>query len=65
MEMDTLKDAIRDSLSPQACALIIAHLQTVAEQVPAASEVRWFVDELTELCGGSDAVNALYDELGI
>lgn len=51
---------VRESLSPDAVALIIAHLQGVENR-----EVKWVVDALTEAVGGVDAANKLFDEVGV
>ena len=60
-----LQDEIRESLSPQAVALIVAHLQTCDGVSVAHREVSWFRKILTETVGGHKAVNDLFDEVGV
>lgn len=61
-----LQELLRDNMSPQAVALMIAHLQTCdTHKGPAAKEVAWFVEVLTETVGGVDAVNDLFEEVGV
>ncbi|HUU84682.1 MAG TPA: hypothetical protein VM243_14375 [Phycisphaerae bacterium] len=63
---DVLRDVLRDNLSPQAVAVIVAHIESIRTNNHAVSvQVRWFADTLIELVGGPDQLNRLYDELGI
>ena len=62
---ETLADAIRDNMSPQAVALIIAHIQSINGDSDAANEARWFADQLVAIVGGPAAVNALFEEVGV
>lgn len=64
--------AIRDNLTPEAVATIIAYLQPAdsrrpetAEQAEAYRQVRWLSDALTELVGGPTIVGELFDEMGL
>ena len=61
----TLKTTIQDAMSPQAVALMIAHLQTCDGNSAAHREVAWFRDQLTEIVGGPDALNNLFEEVGV
>ena len=63
---DVLHDVLKDSLSPEAVAVIAAYLQPAycgQEQVD--RQVRWFAEQLVELLGGDDAFNRVCDELGL
>jgi hypothetical protein len=63
---EMLIDAIRDNLSPQAVATIIAYLQPVSvDDARVQREVRWFSDQLTETLGGADHFNRLMEEVGL
>ena len=62
---EALKNEIREAISPQAVALMIAHLLCVDGDGAPQREVRWFTDQLVDLCGGHDAVNTLYEEVGV
>jgi hypothetical protein len=58
--------AIRDAMSPQAVALMIAHLQgATCKDKQAVKGVEWFVEVLTNTVGGPDAVSSLFDEIGV
>jgi hypothetical protein len=65
--MKVLQDAMRDHFSPEAIALMIANLQGVrSSNCPGADgEVRWFVEQMTNLAGGAECVNRLFDEVGV
>jgi len=66
MDMKTqLQEVIKEVMSPQAVALIVAHLQTVSGDSKAAKEAYWFSDLLTETVGGPDALNDLFEEVGV
>jgi hypothetical protein len=61
-----LFDAMREQLSPEAIASIIAHVQGAATNNPDVDrQVSWFRDRLTELLGGSEHHARLMDELGL
>lgn len=64
---EKIQTAIREAMSPQAVALAIAHLQaaTCSKNKQAVKEVAWLVEVLTNTAGGPDAVNALYEEIGV
>ena len=62
---ETVKTTIKDAMSPQAVALMIAHLQTVDGNRGASAEVAWFREILVEAVGGPDAASALFDEVGV
>ena len=63
--MTALQDAIQESISPTACAVIIAYLQGVQGENDAADQARWFCDQIVELVGGPKALNGLMDEAGV
>jgi hypothetical protein len=62
---DVLRDVLRDSLSPQAVAVIAGHLHgmvnTKSESVN--REVAWFTELLLDMVG--DQYNALCEEAGL
>ena len=61
-----LFDALKDNLSPQAVAAIVAYLQPAKTKSPAVDrEVRWFADQLTVLVGGPEQQNRLAEEVGL
>lgn len=62
---ETLKTTIRDTMTPQAVALMIAHLQTCNGNSQAHREVAWFREQLVEIVGGPAAVDALFEEVGV
>jgi len=65
---DVLRDVLKDTLSPQALAVIAFYLR---EGDPASSddgvnqEVWWFLDLATDLLGGYDRQVALAAEVGL
>jgi hypothetical protein len=62
---EMLIDAIRDNLSPQAVAAIVACLQPVNTNDPAVTrEVQWFASQLV-VAVGSEQINQLLDEIGV
>jgi hypothetical protein len=61
----TMQAEIKDTLSPQAVALIIAHLQCCERKAQAHCEVEWFRKQLVALVGGSEKVNTLFEEVGV
>ena len=63
---DVLTDAVRDNLSPQAIATIVAFLQPVrTDDQDVDEEVRWFAEQLVEALGGYEAQNRLAEEVGL
>jgi len=63
---EVMVDAIKDNLSPQAVATIIAYLQPVRVKDKAVQrEVDWFREELVKAVGGNAALNQLMDEVGL
>ena len=60
-----IKAAIQEAMSPQAVGLMIAHLQCVDGNAGAHQEVAWFCKLLVELVGGPDAVNNIFEEIGV
>lgn len=61
-----LSDMIRDAMSPQGVALMIAHLQgATCKDRSATKQVEWMVEVLTNTVGGPAAVNSLYEEIGV
>ena len=61
----TIKTTIKDAMSPQAVALMIAHLQACDGNSDAHCEVAWFRKQLVEAVGGPDAASALFAEVGV
>ena len=58
--------ALKDHLSPEAVATIIAYLQPVRTKNPDVDrEVAWFAGRLVDLVGGDEAFNRLCEELGL
>jgi hypothetical protein len=69
--VEALTSAIRECLSPEAVATVIAFLQPAAFDKPAnddarkaLQEVEWLADTLTEMLG-VDEHNRLMEELGL
>ncbi len=61
-----LTATIRDNLSPQAVAAIVAYLQPVATRdAKVNQEVTWFSEQLVDALGGHEQVGRLMDELGL
>jgi hypothetical protein len=61
-----LFDAVREQLSPEAVAGIVAFLQPAQTNNPDVDrQVRWFADELTKLLGGYEQQARLAEELGL
>ena len=61
-----MEGEIRDAMSPQAVALMIAHLQGAhCKDKQATRDVEWFVGVLTNTVGGPAAVSSLFDEIGV
>ncbi len=59
-------EAIKEAMSPQGVALAVAYLQAATcKNHWAGTEVAWLVKVLTEAVGGPDAINALYEEIGV
>jgi hypothetical protein len=62
---ELLDDALRDNLSPEAIAVIVAYLQPARSKDAAADrQVRWFSDRLVALLG-ADQFRRMQDELGL
>jgi predicted O-methyltransferase YrrM len=68
---EAFENAIRDNLSPEGVATIIAFLQPAMSHKPrtddarqALREVKWFIDTLTNVLGVQE-YNRLLDELGL
>jgi hypothetical protein len=71
VDQDAFEKVIRDNLSPEAVATIIAFLQPAAFYKPANEDamqalrqVEWFADTLTEMLGVEEH-NRLMEELGL
>jgi predicted O-methyltransferase YrrM len=71
VDQEAFEKVIRDNLSPEGVAAIIAFLQSAAFYKPANDDARqalrqveWFADTLTEMLG-VDEHNRLIDELGL
>ena len=61
-----LFDAVREQLSPQAVASIVAHIHGAAtNNVEVDQQVLWFCQKLTELLGGNEQFTRLAEELGL
>ena len=61
-----LFDAVREQLSPQAVATIVAFLQPARTNNPDVDrQVRWFAEQLVELLGGDEQQAQLAEELGL
>jgi hypothetical protein len=61
-----LKDVLRDALSPQAVAAIVAYLQPAKTKDKAVNhELNWFAERLTELVGGPEMQGRLAEEVGL
>ena len=67
MDVEALKDAIQFNMSPEAVALMIAHLQDTPcdDNRDAENQVEWFVQQLIEVVGGTEALNHLFEEIGV
>jgi len=75
IDEEVLFDAIKDNLSPQAVAAIVAFLQSqrygpLNPDEPTASaevnaQVAWFVERLAEMVGGDEQVKQLLEEVGL
>ncbi len=65
-EATDLRNAIREEMSPQTVAAIIAHLQAAHAKNPEVNrEMHWFKDQLIELLGGGEHLGVLMDEAGV
>ena len=61
-----LFDALKDNLSPQAVAAIVAYLQPAKTKDDAVNrQLRWFAERLTELVGGPEQQGRLAEEVGL
>jgi len=66
IDEQTLFAALKDNLSPQAVAAIVAYLQPAAtNNTEVDRQLRWFADRLTELVGGPEELGRLCDEVGL
>ena len=64
--VQVMVDAIKDNVSPQAVATIIAYLQPVkVKDKTVQREIEWFSGKLVEAVGGNAALNQLMDEVGL
>ena len=64
--VQVMVDAIKDNLSPQAVAAIIAYLQPAkTKDAKINREIEWFSEKLVEAVGGNAALNQLMDEVGL
>ena len=60
----TMVAAIRENLSAEAVASLVAHTQGASTNDPEVDgQVRWFVGELINILGGHDACGRLMNEL--
>jgi hypothetical protein len=71
VDQEAFEKVIRDNLSPEGVATIIALLQPAAFYKPAnedavggLQQAEWLADTLTEMLG-VDEVNRLFEELGL
>ena len=71
VDQETFEKVIRDNLSPEAVATVIAFLQPAAfykpaneQAVQALRQVEWFADTLTAMLGVEEH-NRLMEELGL
>ncbi len=63
---DVLADALRETLSPQAIAGIVAYLQPARTNDPDVNrQIDWFRQKLVETVGGENELNRLCDEIGL
>ena len=61
-----LFEAVREQLSPEAVAAIVAYLQPARTNNPDVDrQVHWFAGQLIELLGGGDQQNTLAESLGL
>ena len=64
--VESLIDMVKEHLSPQAVAAIIAYLQPArVKDKGVQREVEWFSEKLVEAVGGNAALNQLMDEVGL
>ncbi len=64
--VDALANAIRDSISPEAVAAIVAYLQPAQTNDPEVDrQVQWFAERLIETLGGPEQQSRLAEELGL
>jgi hypothetical protein len=61
----TMQAELKETFSPQAVALIIAHLQCCDGNATAHREVAWFRNQLVALVGGAEAASELFEEVGV
>ena len=64
--VESLIDMVKEHLSPQAVAAIIAYLQPArVKDKTVQREIEWFSEKLVEAVGGNAALNQLMDEVGL
>ena len=63
---EVVQEVMRDNLSPQAVAAIVAYLQPAGtNNSDVDRQVRWFAEELVKFLGGDEQQSRLADELGL
>jgi cytochrome c1 len=66
IDEQVLFDALKDNLSPQAVAAIVAYLQPANTSNPEVNrQLRWLADRLTDIVGGPEQLDRLTDGLGL
>ena len=64
--VESLIDMVKEHLSPQAVAAIIAYLQPAkTKDAKINREIEWFSEKLVEAVGGNAAFSQLCDEVGL
>ena len=64
--MDALRDAMKENFTPEAIALMVAHLQgATCANSNAQKQVEMFSQFLVDLVGGHKSANALFEEIGV
>ena len=63
---ELLADAIKDTLSPEAVAAVVAALGTVTTNTRDTNrELAWFAEQLVTMVGGPEECNGLIDGIGL
>ena len=62
---ESLAEWMRENMTPQSVALMVAHLSTVNGTTEAALQVEWFRSELVDVVGGPAELNKLFEEVGV
>ena len=62
--------ALQDNFSPEAIAAMVSFLSTAVSTIgtnspEVDSQIEWFTHELTNLLGGSEALNSLCEQIGL